>query len=349
MNWLHPMTENSRSTRFSSLVRPHFWLGVVISLLALYLSARDVRWPEVVATLSQAHALLVALALASVLLNTWAKASRWKLLFYPQHSRLSVLNCLFALLIGQLANSLLPARLGELTRAYVVGEGGKIDRVFAFTTTLVEKAMDSVMLLMLIAAVSLFMPMPSWLRYSSLTVSAALVVFLLAVTILGSRQGRVATALEGWRDAGSKLAFLRVLERLVRATQELRALRHPNVQLRLWAWSVLIWMLAVATNVLTLRAVNLEVSPLLPLILLVVLMAGAVLPASPMRLGVFHYSCVLTLSLFRVEPDAALSYAVLLHLIIFVPIVVGAVLGLWVRNYDLGKLVAASGQGEVHQ
>ena len=58
-----------------------------------------------------------------------------------------------------------------------------------------------------------------------------------------------------------------------------------------------------ARDSLTLRAVHLEVSPLLPPLLLVVLMAGSVVPASPMRLGVFHYSCVLTLSMFGVEPD----------------------------------------------
>jgi uncharacterized protein (TIRG00374 family) len=349
MNWSHPVTEKSRSTPFYSLVRSPLGLGVAVSLLALYLSIRDVRWPEVTAALSQADALLLVLALGSVLLNTWAKASRWKLLFYPQHLQLSTSDCVWALLIGQLANNLLPARLGELVRAYAVGECSKVDKVLAFTTTLIEKALDSVMLLMLVAALSQFMPMPSWLRYSSLIVSAVLVVLLLTVTTLGSRHRRSVTALEGRNGARSKLAFLRALERLARASEELQALRHAGVQLRIWAWSIAIWIFAVATNSLTLCAVNLEVSPLLPPLLLVVLMVGAVVPASPMRLGVFHYSCVLTLSMFGVESDAALSYAVLLHLVVYLPIVVGGVLGLWVRNYDLGKLATASGQGVVDQ
>jgi uncharacterized membrane protein YbhN (UPF0104 family) len=125
--------------------------------------------------------------------------------------------------------------------------------------------------------------------------------------------------------------------RLVEASGELGALRDALVQARLWGWSVLIWLLAVGTNSLVFRALDLEVSTLASPLLLVVLMTGAVVPTSPLQLGVFHYLCVLTLAIFGLERNVALSYAVLLHLVVYLPIVIGGVLGLWVGDFDLGR------------
>ncbi len=338
-------------SRSNWLWTPRFWLGIAISLLALYLAAKDVKWPEVATVLSRADSLVLLLALGSVLLTTWAKAVRWQWLFYPRHSRLSMRHCISVLLIGQLANNLLPARLGELVRAYLIGERGpagqdannKISKVFALATTLVEKGLDSVMLLLLIALLSSWMPIPWWLRRSSLMVSGVLAVLLLAVIITASQRKRIVAALQCWSERFPVLAFLHILERLIEASGELCALRDVGVQVRLWGWSALIWILAVATNLLTFRAIDLDVPPLASLLLLVVLMAGTIVPTSPIQLGVFHYLCVLALSVFGVEPNVALSYAILLHLVVYLPIVVGGVLGLWVEDYELGKLSTACG------
>jgi len=331
------MVIKSPSTQRNWLRAPRFWLGIAVSLLALYLAARDVQWSEVIAALSQADRFFLLLALGSVLLNTWAKAVRWRQLFYPTHSRLSMLDCLSALLVGQLANSLLPARLGELTRAYFIAESTGIGKVFALATTVVEKALDSVMLLLLIALLSLWMPMPSWLRRSSLILSAILAVSLLAVIILASQRKKVVRTLEYWIERHSSLAFFRALKRLAEASGELGALRDVRAQVKLWGGSAVIWFLAAATNALVFGALDLKVHRLASPLLLVVLMTGVILPTSPLRLGVFHYLCVLTLSLFGMERNVALSYAVLLHFVVHLPIVVGGVLGLWVQNYDVRK------------
>ncbi len=326
------------------LLTPRFWLGVAVSLLALYLAVRNVRWSRVGAALSNADAALLLLALGSVLLTTWAKGLRWRLLFYPRHLNLSVRDCVFGVLVGQLANNLLPARLGELVRAFLIGEKSNISKIFALATIVVETGLDSVMLFLLIGTLSLLMPIPSWLRHSSLAFSGVLILLLLVVILLASQRRRIALVVEGLIEERPALAFLRALERLAGASAELEALYERRVELQLWAWSVAIWILALTTNALTIRALRLDVSPLAPALLLVVLMMGAILPTSPLQIGVFDYLCVLALAVFGVEQDVALTYAILLHLIVYLPIVVGGVLGLWVQNYDLGALATVSGE-----
>jgi uncharacterized protein (TIRG00374 family) len=260
---------------------------------------------------------------------------------------LSVADSLAALLVGQLANKLLPARLGDLLRVYFIAETSDVGKGLALATTLMEKALDGVMLLVLIALLSPLMPIPSWLRRSSLLLSAVLAMLLVAVMMIASQRQRIARNLGRWMERSRWLAFLTALQRLVEASGELRALRHAGVHVQLWGWSMVVWAAAAATNLLVIWALDLKVSPIASIILLVVIMTGAAVPAAPLQLGVFHYLCVLTLSLFGVQRSVALSYAVVLHLVVHVPIVVGGPLALWLQGlgFDWYRMLARNGGG----
>jgi uncharacterized protein (TIRG00374 family) len=312
---------------------PRFWLGVVTSVLTLYLAVRDVQWSEVAAALSGANAVFLLLALASAWLNTLGKALRWRLLFSPRHLRLAVKDCFFVLLIGQLANNLLPARSGDVLRALLMGTKRDVGRALALATVAVEKAMDGVMLLSLTALLSLCMPLPQWLGRSSFVISGLLAVLLVVAMITARHRENIVAAVTSWIERHPWLAFLRVLPRLVEASRELGALRDSHVQAELWAASVAVWGLATLTNMLVFAALDLHIDLLASALLVVVLMAGAILPTSPLQLGVFHYLCMITLSLFGVSQTVALSYALLLHLVVYLPIVVGGVLGIWLGSW----------------
>jgi len=327
------------------LTRPRFWLGVLITAMALYLTLRDVQWPQVGQALATANPALLLLAVLVFLLTNWAKGVRWRLMFYPFHHRLSVNRCVWILFIGQLANNLLPVRLGEFARAYLLGESHGIGKLYAFATTVVEKAMDSVMLLLLIAALSPLIPLPPWLRRSSLVVSGVLAALLVILIVAASQRGRIVTIIAGLIKRYPAMGPARVIGRLAEASAELKSLRDWGAQAQLWGWSILIWLLAVLTNELVLWAVHLQGNPLISPLLLVVLMTGAIMPTSPLQIGVFHYLCIITLGVFGIDQSHALTYALLLHMIVYLPILVGGVLGLWIENYDLGSL-AASSRGE---
>ncbi len=323
------------------LTQPRSWLGALISAAALYFTVRDVQWSQIGLALSRSNLALLFLALVAFLLTNWVKGIRWRLLFYPMHTGLSTSKCVWILYIGQLANSILPVRVGELARAYLIGESEGFSKVFAFATTVVEKAMDSVMLLLLIAVLSPLIPLPAWLRRSSLIVSGALAALLLALIVVTSQRERIVAIIAGLLKRQPGRTPLRIVQRLVESSSELKGLQDVGVQAQLWGWSALIWLLAALTNELVLWAVHLQGNPLVSPLLLVVMMTGAIMPTSPLQIGVFHYLCIITLGVFGIGQSAALTYALLLHAVVYLPIVAGGVLGLWIENYDLGSLTAA--------
>lgn len=310
-------------------------LGTLLSVVCLWLVFRGARLDAVWHELRGASPFFVGLALLSYALSVWAKAQRWRLLFYPHHRRLRLSKLVSLTLIGGMANIWLFARTGELAKAYLIGEIEGADKALALGTLVVEKSLESVMLLASLAVLTLFVNLPPWLQTSSIVLSilmAALLVVLWAAA-------RWPTRIIQWGQAVVArfpiLSRWRVAERIIAAAESLRMFREPRIALRLLAWSVLAWGISIGTNALCLQAVGIRQPWYVPVLLMVVFYVGAALPSSPGRLGVFHYLAVETLAIFAVARTPALSFAIIVHFIAYILMgMIGAVC-LWRENYGL--------------
>jgi uncharacterized protein (TIRG00374 family) len=316
-------------------------VGLALGVLLLVLAIRGVDGSALRRSLTGANPWWVALGLLAVAGTVAAKVLRWRLLFYPSHEGLRLSTLLCALLIGQTTNLLLPARLGELARAYLVAQEEKRSALLVLGTIVVEKTLDGLALLLLLGILLLLMPMPPWLRLSgglAALVTGALVAMILLLT--GARR-RVVRASEWLGQILPVLRGLRLEERVSSLGDGLRSLRARGVQASLLIWTAASWVLAGLTNYFILLALRIEVPLLLASVLvLTVVHLGLVVPTSPARIGVFHYLCLLALSLLGVEESAALAFGLVLHGIVVLPVIAAGLVCLWRENLSLYRLTA---------
>jgi uncharacterized protein (TIRG00374 family) len=238
-------------------------------------------------------------------------------------------------MIGQMLNILLPARAGELGRIYLIGDEDEVSHAAALSTIFVEKVVDLVMLTLAFLIVAVWLAtsstgLPDWLRDAGVGL-VFLVALGLASILLLARFGHRIWGILGqtlkhappqWSAAADSAAH--------QAISALGSLQNNQARIRIWAWSLLIWSLMALTNALIFRAFEIELSPAVAVVLLVVLMSGVALPPLPGNMGVFVYLCVLVLSLFDVNRETALAYGITLQLVAFLPLVViGLACMLW--------------------
>ena len=317
------------------------WLSTALGALLLVLAFRGVQLPELLGGLAQANYGFIILALGTVIMTTLAKAVRWRLLFYPHHHGLRYNKLFSVLLIGQMINITLPGRLGELARAYFLGEIEKRSKASILGTIILEKLLDMFMLLVLLIAFLPFIIPLKWLREPGTAVATATIAFLFVTLILAYQRDRATIALRRLLRLLPKPLQVRTSQQLELALSNLEILRHGNVILQVSGWSVLIWLLAALTNYLAFLALGLRLSFLAAVFLLMVLHIGIAVPSSPGKVGVFHYLCILALSVFSVERSMALSYGVVLHVIVFLPLSLLGAFSLWWENLSLRKLEQA--------
>ncbi len=334
------MTLRSPSNRLKTTLR--IALGTLVSLATLWLAFRNVRWAQVWEIVRRADIWLLLAALGSVLLTTAIRSERWRRMFYPQHRRLSPTRLFAMFLLGQMINALIPTRLGEIARAVLVGRDQHVSMAQALWTAATEKVLDAIVLLLFLGLIALLVPMPGWLQSAAWTLSTAVVVVLGVCVLAALQEQRTLRWLQRLEERWPWLRRLRLTRFAQALFDTLRLLRQPRQALRLAAYSVAAFLAAAATNWLTARAIGMPLSFRASLLLLSVLQISAVvpLPTTPGRVGVFHYLTVLALAIFAIEQDLALSYSLLLHVLVYLPMSVGGPLALWLLNVSWRSLTS---------
>lgn len=307
--------------------------GLALSVICLALAVRQISIQDLRAAISAARWEWVALAMVVVVASSSLKAVRWRVLFFPQRIPLGRAWSVF--MIGQMLNILLPARAGEVGRIYLIGDEDSISHASALSTVIVEKVVDLVMLTLAFLIVALWLAttsteFPDWLQDAGMGLILLAALGLAAILLL-SRVGHgvwrrlryvLKPAPPRWIAAADSAAE--------QAISALGSLQRRQARVQIWGWSLLIWLLMALTNALVFGAFDLQLSPYVALVLLVVLMSGVALPPLPGNLGVFVYLCILVLSLFAVNRETALIYGITLQIVAFLPLIaIGLVCMFW--------------------
>jgi uncharacterized protein (TIRG00374 family) len=125
----------------------------------------------------------------------WVRAYRWK--FMTDHIKFIRLKSLFtSTMIGFMAINLLPARLGEVVRAYSLGSKEKISRSATFATVMLERIFDLIALLVLIWFTLAFFPTPKEVNKVGYLTLVLIGVILIILYFLKTKTTRTLAVLE---------------------------------------------------------------------------------------------------------------------------------------------------------
>ncbi len=318
--------------------RGRLWFGVLLSLICLGLALKDIDFGQVWVALKRANYMFVALGILTIVLTLLAKTLRWRFLFYPRQDQVRYSRLFSAFVIGHMVNIFAPARLGEVARVYLIGESEHISKASALTTVVVEKLIDMVMLLFWLVVLLPIVYLPSWLPRPGAVFIVAIGLMLVVILALAYRGERLLMLFGRFLEILPELARQRIVRQMHLALDGLEALRHRWPSLQIWVWSLFIWCLSASTNYIVFAALGLRLPLSAAFFLLISLQAGVAVPSSPGKVGIFHYICILALSVFAVDKNVALSYGVILYFVVFLPpSLLGAFL-LWQEHLSLNRL-----------
>jgi uncharacterized protein (TIRG00374 family) len=166
-----------------------FALGLAVSVFFLYLALRGVNAGQLRRELQAARFTLLILAVAVGSITCIIRAVRWRVLLGKRQQ--ATLRPLFtSMMIGYLANNLLPARAGELVRIYVLERRTGMSKSTSAATVILERLTDALVLLALIGVLSFFVPLPALIRDGSRIAAAgclAVALFLLYIAARGHK------------------------------------------------------------------------------------------------------------------------------------------------------------------
>jgi uncharacterized membrane protein YbhN (UPF0104 family) len=296
-------------------------VGLIVSAAFAYLAVRGVRFGNVWDALRASDYVWLIPALAALALFIWTRVVRWLVLFEPE-TRPPLRDAFDALVVGYLFNNILPARAGEAARILVIGREAGTSKAEAAATIVVERTYDVLTLLVMLFALLPWLPSVSWLRTAAelaVGLSIALMVMIVVLTVFGERPIRFLL-----RPA-ARLPFIgeeRVDGISAGLVRGFVGFRRVGPALSALVWTVAGWLVLGLSFWLVMVGFHLHLSYVAALLALIATGVGAIVPSSPAAVGVFEAAVVVSLSAYGVSSSTALSYAVVLHALNVVPLVV---------------------------
>ncbi|MCU0646911.1 MAG: flippase-like domain-containing protein [Gemmatimonadaceae bacterium] len=322
-------------------------LGIALSAALLWWALREVSPAEVWRVLRASNALLFAASTVAATLIFPLRARRWQSILEPVAGRLPFASLWHATAIGMMANNVLPARIGEVARAYALTrEQPTVKFGTSIASLAVDRLFDAIVLLglMFLAVADPAFPANATVAGRSLdqiaTVGmvsiAVLLVGLYGVVLLQDRAAQWAEAIV--RPLSARLAHT-VGDLARHFVHGLAVLRAPSRFLGVLFWAVAHWLMHALALWLAFRAVGITAPFTAALFLQGLLGFAVALPSSPGFFGVFEVAAQYGLAIYGVPASLAISWAIGYHLLSFIPItLLGAMyfarLGLHVRDFS---------------
>ena len=310
-----------------------FVFGIAVSAAFVIATVSRVDIAEVIQALRRVQSAGLVLALVLVCLEIGVRAHRWQALIAPIGS-IPYRRCLAYLCIGYFANSLLPARLGDVARAYLAGAAFGIPRMAALGTILVERLTDGIAILLIVIAAGALVSAGDAL----VTTAAALLVAgsLGALVLIAAGAIAIRTGLAGTR-AG--VAVRVTIAPILAGTT---AIRRPTGLAILAGLTLLAFGLAVAAFGSVAAAVGLDMTPLQAALVMGALALSTAIPAGPGSVGTYEFIGVTVLVSLGFPAEPAFAAVLLVHLLAALPPAVAGLGAFWANHLRVGSLVEQS-------
>jgi uncharacterized protein (TIRG00374 family) len=308
---------------------PAVWIGLTVSTVALYLALRGLQWNDVGQALADANYGLLFVALLLVVVTIVMRAFRWRVLFHPRRD-MRFNNLFGGLNIGYSVNNLTPLRLGEVVRAYAIGETERVSVAHALSTILVERTLDTLTVVAFLMITVPFIDAPGWARGPVLILGLGfLVLALLLAALSAAREGAMRAVSRGVRFLPER--FRERVERGADAAIEgFGTLRQPWVLAQATAWSVASWIASAAFVYVVLRAFGMDQPFTAAMFVMAATSLGMIVPAAPGYVGVYHAIAIESLTnVFGADRSSAASFALVSHAIMYLTPMVLAAFYLW--------------------
>jgi glycosyltransferase 2 family protein len=312
----------------STMKRWQFWLGVLISIVFMYIALRGLHLEDLGGALRDANYWWLLPGVAVYFIGVWARAWRWHYLLRPVKA-ISTRSMFPVVAIGYMGNNIYPVRAGEVLRALVLKRREGVAVSASLATIIVERVFDGVVMLAFV-----FLNLP---ELAKLTADSGFIGNIQSVALLGAAAflGALLVFLVAamFPEKSSSIVRSVVIRFFPQRLQEkvlglserflggLESLRSPREALMVFVTSVVIWLLETGKYWFVMHAFpGIEVSFFALMLMNGIVNLATTIPSAPGYVGTFDAPGIAVLVAYGVDRALATGYTLVLHVALWLPI-----------------------------
>lgn len=288
-------------------------IGFVLSALFLFLALKGADLNGILQAFRRAQYWPIVPMFLSLLGFYYLKALRWSVLLSPSF-KVTGNQLVPAMMAGAAGNNLLPAHFGELVRVYFASEKFGIPRSTVLATLVVERLFDIIVVLVMFSIALMVGDYSKAFYGSAVFLLVAAIVVLIASVLLTRYTSQFVDFFENKLTILSAGIRQKIATQFTHLSVGLLALGKKNLYFNVVVNSIVQWLCMAACFYFSLLAFDIDVSPMVGIVILGFTVVGLTLPTSPGFFGTIEYCYVLALTAVGVDASTAVSAAIFYHL-----------------------------------
>jgi glycosyltransferase 2 family protein len=303
-------------------------VGLCIAAAFLWLAFGRVDWSSIATVLNEATPGPLVLGLLALAAGFFVRIVRWWTMLRALEPAVPLGSCARPFLLSLALNNTMPLRAGDVVRAVGFREALRSPAMRVVGTLLIERVLDLFVLVVLfftglLAVPRGVIPQP-FVTAAALLGGVALIALLVLVfspNVLRALADRVASS----RLLRERSATPKLREAAHRLVDTFALIRSPIRAIQLLSLSVLAWLLEGSMYACVAWALHVGGSLVAPWFAAATGTLATLIPSSPGYVGTFDYFAILGLTAFGAHRTAATAFAMVVHLVLWLPVtVVGA-------------------------
>jgi uncharacterized protein (TIRG00374 family) len=304
-----------------------FWLGVLISIVFVWLSLRGLRLEEFWNSVRGANYIWLLPGIGVYFIGVWVRAWRWHYLLGPI-KKIPTRTMFPITTIGYMGNNIYPARAGEVLRAVILKRREGVSISASLATIIVERIFDGVVMLAFV-----FVNLPELAKLTGASgfvgniqqvaiIGTGIFLGALAVFLLAAMFPLFTAKVGVWFFSHllPKRLHERIISLMTKFLDGLASLRSPVNVLMVFFTSVIIWLLETGKYWLVMHAFDFSVSFFALMLMNGIVNLATTIPSAPGYIGTFDAPGIAVLTAYGVEHSVAVGYTLVLHVALWLPI-----------------------------
>jgi hypothetical protein len=253
---------------------------------------------------------------------------RWNTLLEPV-ARLRLGRTVQSIYIGLFANEVLPLRVGELIRCYLLAHWNDLNLSVAFASAAIERIIDGFWMLTAFLITATFV--------KGIPEDLTILVQILGGLVLAGAAVLI-WVVKHKQHARAAIAEGRWAAVLHRVLDGLHLMGNPRTLGLTSLISLLYLLMQYLTVYALMRAYRLDYSFWVAAGVLTIVRLATVVPNAPGNIGLGNLACVMAMKLFELEENDAKTFSIILFGALTLPLLIGGAVATALTGMNIGEL-----------
>lgn len=285
--------------------------SILLGLALLYISFKDVKLSNLKNELDSVNYLLISVVLILSISIVILKSFRYAVLIRPI-KYISQKELLPIVTIGLMSLIIIPLRMGEFVRPYLIKQRKNISFTSTTTAVFIERLFEIGVLLFFVFYCVSFSEISKWIfKPFIIMLSIFVFVFILLFFIIKSKS-----------YIKQKIRWLirssHIYEKIDKLYDKFHAafyiFKYPDIIVKSILYTVVIWTISVISIYLILISIGIHLPMSASILIMVVTILGISIPGAPGFVGNYQFANMFALSFYKVDPNKAMLFSIIYYL-----------------------------------